>query len=244
MGYLLQQRKTTRIIPRKPSPCRAKPISSILNSESWEGRRCFILCGGPSLEGFDFSQIREEHSIGINKSFLYFPTTINYSMDARFYDALTFPNRNDSESNRIHNLWKGYSGRKVVLKYDRKAKLDESVFYVNSLKKPVISLDVQYGIYAGNNSGFGGMMLAIALGCKEIYLLGVDLKIDEKKKKTHFHEGYRKQNIKNLIKALERFKMEFERFAGNIEKLGIKVINCNLNSALNCFSKKDIKGIL
>lgn len=244
MGYLLSTRKTPRIITRKLSPCKAKPITNELSSDSWSGRRSFVLCGGPSLGGFDFNLIRGECTIGVNKSFTRFNTDICYGMDQRFYDSVTFPNRQDPENVQLHNEWVRFSGLKVFPKVDEKIRLDPSVHFVKTIKKKCISLDVNQGIYTGGNSGFGGMMLAIALGSRKIFLLGADLKIDERKKRTHFHDGYPNQNVKNLIRALGEFKKEFEYFADSLVEYGIDVINLNPDSALECFPKKEIREVL
>lgn len=243
MGYLISKQRTTRIIPRNPSPCKAKSITEVLNSKSWEGKRSFIICGGPSLSEFDFNTIRNECTIGINKSFLKYDTTICYGMDQRFYDSVTYANRADHESVEVHNAWLRYRGLKVFAKLSEKSKFDPNVYVVKAFKKKCISLELRKGIYSGNNSGFGGMMLAIALGSKQIYLLGCDMKVDLKNRKTHWHEGYKHQQIENLVRILNQFKLEFESFADSIKKLGIEVTNLNPNSALECFPKKDIREI-
>jgi len=245
MGYLLQRRKTTQIIPRKSFPCKARSITEILHSRSWEGKRSFIFCGGPSLENFsNFEPLRNECTIGINKSFLKYPTTICYAMDQRFYDSITYTSRKDPESSELHNAWISFKGIRVFSRYSEKIKLDPSIYYVTAIKNKCISLDLCSGIYTGGNSGFGGMMLAIALGSKQIYLLGCDMKVDEKKKKTHWHSGYPHQAIENVARVLRSFKQEFEEFAPSIQKLGISIVNLNPDSALDCFPKKDIREVI
>ena len=64
----------------------AKFITDVLNSDSWKGKRCFIIGGGPSLSDFDFDILKDELTIGINKTLIQFSPTLNYSMDKRFYD--------------------------------------------------------------------------------------------------------------------------------------------------------------
>jgi len=243
MGYLRTSRNTTKVIPRNFIKCKARPITEVLNSKSWEGKRCFVLCGGPSLRNnFDFSKIQFEKTIGINKAFTKYQTTINYGMDLRFYDSVTFPSRTNSESAILHNAWINFKGLRVFPKID-KARFDPSIYYVDVVKSRCISLSLDRGIYIGNNSGFGGMMLAIALGCKEIYLLGCDMKVDSQQNRTHWHNGYGR-GIKEVEKVLDRFKKEFEEIADKIKELDIKVVNLNPDSALNCFPKKDICEII
>jgi hypothetical protein len=115
---------------------------------------------------------------------------------------------------------------------------------VNSLSDKAISFDLEKGIWAGSNSGFGALMLAIALGCTKIGLLGYDLKIDSTNNKTHWHNGYDFQQVDSLQTKLERFKMCFEEFSDSIAKLGIDVINLNSDSDLKCFRKDSISTFL
>jgi hypothetical protein len=244
MGYLVKHSKTPKIIPVSEKDCLAPNISTLLPSGAWQGQRCFIICGGPSLEGFDFSLIQNEKIIGVNKSFVQYNSTVLYAMDQRMYDSVTYPNRKDEKSIQLHKQWLQYSGIKIFLKNKGKWEFDPSVYVVNNIEKQTVSFDLKQGIYGGNNSGFGAMMLAIALGVKQIYLLGCDMSIDRERKKTHWHDGYNHQKIETWDNILPKFIEEFTHSAGSILAQGISVINLNKNSALNCFPKADIRDIL
>jgi len=214
--------------------CRAPYISEKLSSGSWEGETCFLIGGGPSLKNFDFNLIKDYPTIGVNKSFTKFPTTINYAMDMRFYDMVT--------TGDLQQEWLDYTGAKLFLKRSVKSKFDSSVYVVANLDKKALSLDIGKGIWGGNNSGFGALMIACALGCKRVGLLGYDLKVQ--KKETHWHEGYGFGRGRSFQSKLDKFKLCFEEFAPIMSKEGIMVINLNLDSALECFPKKDIKTFL
>jgi len=244
MGYTVNHSKLSPRVPREDKGCLAPNISTILPSGVWAGKRCFILCGGPSLEGFDFSQIQSELTIGVNKSFASFSSTICYAMDQRFYDSVTFPNRKDSKSIELHNQWVSYRGIKVFLKHPGKWTFDPSVYVVKDIQKRLLSFDVEAGIFPGNNSGFGALMLAVALGATKIYLLGCDMKVDKERKRTHFHDGYSHQRIEKLENVLPKFAEEFVRFSDVIREHGISVVNLNMDSALDCFPKENIRNIL
>lgn len=206
-------------------------ISLTIPPYSWEGRRAFILAGGPSLSDFNFDQIKDELSIGVNKSYQAFPTTINYSMDEKFLKLASQTTQ-----------WKQFKGIKANIKLGGGRYHDKDVKYVIRLKEKTLSFDISKGIYTGNNSGFGAMMLAICLGANPVYLLGVDLKID--KDKTHWHEGYPKQNIKTVERSCGRFMRCFEEFAPVIKKQNVEVINLNPNSELKCFPFSNINSVL
>jgi len=205
-----------------------------LKGKRWEGRRCFILGGGPSLKDFDFGLIKDELTIGINLSFLRFPTCINYSMDARFFDYVVYWSRSESGDKDIYEAWSRYKGFKVFLSPVAKFKIPDDVYIVDRITKKCISTDLDKGIYGGNNSGFG----AIALGRKQIALLGYDLKVSDNR--THWHKGYHYQNALDLSKKLDSFKRCFEEFADPIKELGIEVVNLNPDSGLECFPKMTI----
>jgi len=244
----IKHNKGTGVIPIKNTACRARPITDILPTGAWKDRTCFLIGGGPSLVDFDFRKIENQLSIGINKSFIKFPTTVNYAMDVRFYDLITFP-ENDKLKN-LHQQWLDYRGIKVFLKHSSKTRYDPSVYFVPKFPTNALSLDLKKGIWGGNNSGFGSLMLACALGAKRVGLLGFDLKVKEPKDskenkiETHWHSGYGNEKKETYQKKLDKFKECFTSYASAIAEQGISVVNLNLDSALNCFPKDTLDNFL
>lgn len=234
---IMRRRSTNRRLNRNMM-CRAQRITEKLSNDSWKGKTCFLLGGGPSLKDFDFNVIKNYPTIGVNKSFIKFPTTINYAMDVRFYDLVT--------TGDLQQEWLNYKGVKLFLKRSAKFGFDSSVYVVNNLDKKTLSLDISKGIWGGNNSGFGALIVACALGCKRVGLLGYDLKVQKKQRgiETHWHGGYGLGRGESFQSKLDKFKMCFEEFAPTVSKEGIMVVNLNLDSALECFLKEDIKTFL
>jgi hypothetical protein len=245
MGVLINHSKLTSVIPvQNAKGCKAKDITTILPSGSWASKRCLLIGGGPSLEHFDYTIIEKEPIIGINKAFVKFPVTINYGMDARFYDELTYADGRDPKQLILHQQWLNFKGIKSFLRRDEKFNFDCSIYTVKSLPNKAISYDLSMGIWSGNNSGFGALMLAIALGCNRIGMLGYDMKIDESQGKTHWHDGYPHQNTESLVRKLKKFRQDFEEFADAINKEGIIVANLYQESALDCFRKISLKEFM
>lgn len=58
----------------------------------WSGRRCFVVGGGPSLRGFDWTRLRGELVLAINAAALYAPATACFAQDRRVAEQL-FPAR-------------------------------------------------------------------------------------------------------------------------------------------------------
>lgn len=221
---------------------KTKYIREVIQSGAWKDKRCFLIGGGPSLKHFDPDLIADELKIGVNKAFLKFNPTINYAMDLKFFDQLVDPKTEDPEEKETKEAWEKYKGLKVFLEVDSNHPFTDDILFVKNIRDRVISFDLNEGIFSGSNSGFGALMLAVALGANPIYLLGYDFTLDNTD--THWHKGYRQQNEGQYLKKLLEFKEVFEYFAVDIQDLGIEVINLNSKSGLSCFSFDTIDNVL
>lgn len=221
-----------------------KNITEVLQSGSWYGQKVLLVGGGPSMCGLGFGQMPTCLKIGINKAFVDYPVNVNYSMDKRFFDELTYPQKADPNNAILRQKWSEFAGTKVFLRVDPKDKFGSSVHLVENVSQKAISFDLSIGIHGGKNSGFGALMLAIALGCVKIGLLGYDMKVDTNKKRTHWHNGYWHQTTRSIddeLTAMQTklngFREEFDEFADAIRQYDIQVYNLNRDSALSCFPK-------
>lgn len=250
-------------------------ITNILPTGAWKDKTCFILGGGPSLKDFDFNLIKDYPTIGVNKSFIKFPTDIMYAMDIRFYGMLVQPQT--EEAQELRRYWLEYQGITVFLKRTPRQKFDPSVYYINQMDgrfrtdtkakrfqkafnrvnrggiaeilpedNSPISFDLEEGVIGGNNSGFGALMLAIALGATRIGLLGFDMKVQGEpgKEETHCHEGYSFQSGRTFQSKLDKFIGCFENYSVPIKEAGVIVVNLNPDSKLECFPFDTIDNFL
>ena len=99
MAITIKHNKGTNVIPIKKVGCKAAPLTDILSSKSWRDRTCFLIGGGPSLKNFNFNYLRQKLSIGINKSFTEYATTINYAMDKNDKIIYLFTQKEPTEDN-------------------------------------------------------------------------------------------------------------------------------------------------
>ena len=199
--------------------------TDVLRTDMWKGKRCFVVGGGPSLKGFNFSMLDNEYSIAINRAYEYYNADILFAMDGRFYNWT------------MQNKY-GKAARKKFLEFNGvKFWLDISnlnihnVFYMKAIGRTGISYILEHGLFHGNNSGYGAFNLAIALGASPIYLLGFDMHFDNKGN-GHFHDGHPVPFKEAMMKS---FPTTFRKVAGDVKAKGIKVINCNPKSGLKCF---------
>jgi hypothetical protein len=252
MGITIKHNKSLKALPskvrtaRRVTQCKALDITSVLPSGAWKGKTCLIFGGGPSLKGFDFSAVKGFPTIGVNKSFITYPTNILYAMDVCFYDMLT---SEEPQHKELHQQWLAYKGIKLFFKHSTKTGFDKSVYVVNNLKRKAVSFNLTRGIYGGNNSGFGALMLAVGLGAIRIGLLGYSMKVQKEHNKiiTHWHGGYARGRPSTFQSKLDKFRKCFEEFAPTIAQQGIEVVNLvekSEDSKLDCFPKESITTFL
>lgn len=215
-------------------------LKEVLPDNSWKGEDCYIVAGGPSLVGFDWSLLKSKKIIGINRAYEKIDPAIIFSMDTRFLKWI-LEGRYGLEAKSKFLKSKAY---KVWL-CTYICKLPPIVFVVPvfgnySRGFRAFPLTMAKGIGHGNNSGYGAINLAVCLGVKRIFLLGFDMRC--KGKETHWHNGH-----KTVMKpsVLEGFKKYFKHAANEIKrKTDVEVINLNIESALDCFPKKKYNEVL
>jgi hypothetical protein len=188
-------------------------------------KRCFILGGGPSLKDVDLSPIKHEYIIAINEAYRFgkFVTTWFFA-DSSFYknhkqDIQKWPNK--------------------IVSCSGAAKNDKKVEYYQRCKKHMICFEPGKLAFPNGmaNSGATAINLAIRKGFDTIILLGFDMQFVDGR--ANYHDYYKKKKPRQDI--YNRFMLHFEAIAKETDKT---IINANLNSALTCFPKIELKDIL
>lgn len=212
-------------------------LPDILPDESWKDQRCFIIGGGESLKGFDFSKLKNELVIGVNRAYEAMPCPINYAMDHNLFRWI-IGGELGREAKKKFEDFKGIPVWLDSAGYD----YPKGIFILNKLGNHKKSFSMKDGLRSGTNAGFGALNLAVCLGANPIYLLGFDMKGREGKA-TWWHDGY--PEIQG-DKIYESFIFEFKRIAVELKKKNVQVINLNPESRLKCFKFgkfEDIKPI-
>jgi len=200
-------------------------FSDIVADGAWRGQRCFIIGGGASLKGFEFSQLTGEAVIGVNRAFERVNCQIMFAIDAKLHRWITEGTLGIDVKKRFEE----FGGHKVWLDSHRYSL--KGVTRLMGLDGTGLSFSMKNGLKHGGNSGYGALNLAVCLGANPIYLLGFDMK-GKGGKQTHWHEGYPKVQPD---KVYAKFKTYFESAAPILRRREIKVINLNPDSALRCF---------
>lgn len=215
----------------------------VLPDDSWKGKPCFIIGGGPSLCDFNWDLLKGKRTIGVNRAFEKFEPTIIFSMDLRFLNWIN----KDRYGSQVTKQFRESKAYKVWLA-TKIISLSQEIFVIpvkGSYQKGFTEFthSMTGGLGHGNNSGYAALNLAAVLGASPIYLLGFDMKHEGfgMERKTHWHNGHPSfQEASTVAKFIPYFTM----MARRASERGIKVINLSPDSALECFPKKRWQEVL
>lgn len=200
----------------------------------------FIIGGGSSLKDFDFSALKDQDTICVNKAVEYVPDptyfiTMDYTYLAKSKKPISDFSKNGIATVFIVNtsgtvkLNKNneYFDRSVRLEYSR---LNEFNFLIESNSNINNSTGFGSNISTfshGSNSGFCAIQLALILGYEKICLLGFDMNSNGG---THFHDDY--VNAPNIKQRISTYKETLES-AIRLNKNKSKIFSCTATSSLN-----------
>lgn len=156
---------------------------------------CFIIGGGPSLKGFPFDKLHSKDTIVVNKSIFDVPNP-NYfiSVDYTFLKKIRkkIDRFREIETTKVfvadfHFVYlKERDGRIVDTRFNLVYDLKDFDVIIKARK--VGGIGYTFGDFrTGLNTGYCALQLAVILGYRKIYLLGIDLNREEV---THYHGGY------------------------------------------------------
>lgn len=240
-------------------------INSIRNLHY--GKRCFIVGNGPSLKIADLDKLNSEYSLASNKIYLAFDSTpwrpSLYSVE----DTLVAFNNHDEIVN-IAGCTKIFPAH--LLSYLPRT---ANHFFINSFssissataqhgfasKDSFIrnfSRDLSFGVYWGSTITYSLMQMAVHMGFKKIYLIGVDHYYEEPTEKlagnmlvseneqNHFHPDYRKPGELWHSPNIARLETSYQYAYDYCSKIGVKVYNASRKTALDVFPQVNFEDII
>ncbi len=180
-----------------------------------EGKRVFILASGPSLGKLDLTLLCRRLVIGLNRSALLYPDThYHCTMDQRLFDELP---EVLGQTRYLFTL----EGRPWGIP-------------LRLLGSEGFSWDLEQGIYSGYTVSYLALQVAVYMGFKQIFYLGLDLK----------HQGSDTHFFGSDFHSRDHEHTEFPRMrkmlgygARTLIGSGIRVYNCSPTSDLDCFPK-------
>ena len=198
---------------------------------------CFVVGGGPSLNGFDFTQLNGFDTIAVNKAVEYIPNpTYFITTDYSYFTKASLPIERIKQKTKhtyfVANMTHGY------MSYQKGSIVDTRMNFVYKdlyQYTDVIESNKTDGFGSslaefsnGNNSGHCGIQLALLLGYKKIYLLGFDLNVGCQ---THFHQSYRDIDQKSFKNKVKNYAVTLNNALGSY-KGSREIINLSNSSVL------------
>lgn len=200
----------------------------------WSGRPAFVIGGGPSLKGFDWSLLEGHLCIGVNRAIEAIEPAILWTMDHRFLRNWV---ANGCLGERFDNALAAANSLKVAREQEGCPLPPGWKGIRRSPERWTAS--IEHGISNVGNSGFTALHLACLLGADPIYLLGIDMR-GAAGKQQWWHGDY--PVVKTEDEAFSQIIRFFEEYATpNLG--GRQVINLSQRSALECFPKAGFDAI-
>lgn len=190
----------------------------------FEGEEVFIVGGGPSLHGFDFSRLEGKRTIAINHSYRYFNPEVLVFLDSRF--------RKEVEQQFNHDLYS--MPFKIVAGPSSGMRNRDNCTVIQIAHQPTENPAAMYG---RAQTGLVAINMSLIGNAKNIYLMGFDFKFS--KDLGHFYSKDWKHSQDENEQCYVRMKKHYEKY-GEYKN----IYNCNLESGLHCFEKISIEDVI
>lgn len=210
---------------RVPAQATQEAINYKVDAASYD-YTCYIVAGGPSLRGFDWSLLTpDKFVIAINRSYEVLPNAqIVYFTDADFW-----------ERHKVDMMkHKGQLIRGVENPANHVLPPRVIKYYLNGPH----GFETQPGcLRHGSNSTYAALNLAAAhLGFTTIYLLGLDMHWGKPgdKSTSHWHDGHKRVDPETVY---NRMIVNFTSLVEPLKQKGVKVYNASMGSSVKAFPK-------
>lgn len=97
-------------------------------------------------------------------------------------------------------------------------------------------------INTGGNSGNAGTQLAYLLGMLDGALCGFDMKLGPGER-THHHGDHDGRLANPTAASLASWLKQFDMLARDFDRAGVRVVNCSIDTALQCFPRADLADV-
>lgn len=218
-------------------------------------KRCFIIGNGPSLIAEDLDKFKNEITFAFNRIYYIFDQT---DWRPTYYcsedDKTILESKDEINNLKIENKF-----FPVNFPWDYKIHFKNAKYFIFKFGdrnvEPKFSEDIVKGIYWGNTVAYTAIQLAVYMGVKEIYLLGVDhnfsrmvndkgeIVIDETAK-DYFTEKYNRDKEDLYIPNIEVSTRAFTAAKKYADRHNIKIFNATRGGKLEVFERVEFDKII
>ncbi|WP_256988774.1 6-hydroxymethylpterin diphosphokinase MptE-like protein [Bacillus sp. EB106-08-02-XG196] len=254
--YITNQRYRTIKLSRTlifPYTSNGRKLKKLKNKH--KGNRCFIVGNGPSLTVEDLNLLKNEITFAFNRIYYIFDDT---DWRPTYYcsedDKTIFKSKEEINKLKIENKF-----FPVNFPWDYKIHFNNANYYIFKFGdrnvEPRFSEDIVKGIYWGNTVAYTAIQMAVYMGIKEIYLLGVDHNfskmindngeiVSDETAKDYFTENYNTDKEDLYIPNIEISTRAFKAAKKFTDNHNIKIFNATRGGKLEVFDRIDFDKIL
>lgn len=215
----------------------------------FEGKRCFIIATGPSLNIKDIRLIKNEFTFAMNNVCLLYDKT-DWRPD--FYGI-----QDKKVFKKLKHILLDNPERVFVSQHIAKEIKNREIFGQFPLNSYYMQYDYRYTkklpikfsknshrvVYDAYSITFSLMQIAVYMGFKEIYLLGTDCN-QEVGKKNHFIESGHIEDIKKLKTSAVRNIYAHQKINIFCKKNDVKVYNATRGGSLEVYDRVNLEDII
>ena len=217
--------------------------------DAYIGKRVVLMGNGPSLGQTDWSLLKSEFTIGLNRIYLlrsemgFYPSfhiCVNALVIAQFAtDILRIPSVK-------------------LIDWEAASKLEgthEDVACIPSVPTHRFRSDIRHGWHTGGTVTFPAMQLAYYLGFRQVILIGVDHRFAAKGPANqivesqgadpdHFHPDYFGKGAMWQLPDLEESELSYTLAREAFRIDGREILDCTVGGALAVFPKRKLEDVL
>lgn len=220
--------------------------------DSHRGERCFIVGNGPSLTPEDLDMIKDEYSFGFNRIYLMFDKT---EWRPTFY--CTQDDKIATASVELINekIETPYVFAPINLNWYYNVDIKTDYYFSPLPSKseeecPPFCEDIPHYIGVGNTVAYTAIQLAVYMGFKEIYLIGVDhsFRVSQTRDgkivvnetaKDYFSDAYNEDKDKLFIPKLDVSTLSYIAAQEYAKTHDVEIYNATRGGKLEVFPRVD-----
>jgi hypothetical protein len=216
------------------------------------GERCFVVANGPSLQKTNLEHLAGETTFGLNRIYLHF--------EASGFRPTYFVAMNElileQFADEIAEL-----GMPKFLNWNRRSCIErehEDLYFLKSRMsiKDSFQYDLTRSLVVGATVTFVALQLAYYMGFREVILVGLDHKYQEKgipskterrtseRDESHFHPNYFPKGSRWQLPDLLRAEIDFQLARGAFERDGRRVLDATIGGMCTVFEKVDFHSVV
>lgn len=218
------------------------------------GKRCFIIGNGPSLNTDDLEKLKDEYTFAFNRIYYMFDKT---HWRPSFYmteDIKIIKNSLEY----INKLDLPYIFVPDVIKFDYNIDVKNATYFKETIEyfeNTIPKFSDNMDIYWGGTVAYTAMQMAVYMGFKEIYLIGVDHNfrvsqdsngnvIVDNTVKDYFCDNYNSDKDELYIPNLDNSTKAYISARKYCDTHGVKIYNATRGGKLEVFERKDLDSVI